>query len=239
MNRSVALYLEKHMPDFALFKTFTMPEKSAVSVFREASIRAGEVKMHNIQFNNSVDSYSDIICLIEAETCPVKQKYLRMCLHSAFTEHKFWTIDDIVRLADKLVKDMRLTASFLHPLKNYVDLLTMRLVSMSVDGIQPTPENFMTREELSAFTLEFNDLIPKHLAATKLVIEVASSKMVEGFYKSAGLVLAYDNSKVAVYLETENSVKLIELDKTCKAQTLSDGSLRVSKLERKTKRKSL
>ena len=160
-----------------------------------------------------------------------------MCLHSAFKESKYRTIDEMVVNSDKVVKDLKLMVSCLHPYKNYVDLITNRLLSMSVDSAQPQSDNFFRQEEIVQFANKLNSYLPKFMAAVKMAIDIKSSHMIQKPYKSKSIVLAYNSSKVALYVETENQVVIVDLDKTCKVLTQQDGSLRITRSEKRAKKK--
>jgi hypothetical protein len=162
---------------------------------------------------------------------------MKMCLQSAFKECKFRTIDEILVISDRIVKDLKLMVSCLHPFKNYVDLLTNRLISMSIDSVQPGPDNFLRPEEMTNFSHKLNSHIPKFMAAVKLSIDIKSSQMIMESYKSKSIVLAYNTSKVALYVETENQVIIVNLDKSYKVLTLSDGSLKITRPDKRSKKK--
>lgn len=237
IGRTVAMYLEKYMVDNTLFKLFEMPEKNNLATLRDSMIRIGEIERAQISLTNHADSFADLITAIEGEPVSIKQKYMKMCLHSAFREAKFRTIDEIVAISDKVVKDHKLMVSCLHPFKNYVDLLTNRLLSMSVDSVMPVPDNYLRPEEMTSFSHKLNDHIPKYMAAVKLAIDIKSSQMIEDSYKSGAIVLSYNTSKVALYVETENQVIIVDLDKSFKVTTQSDGSLKITRPDKRAKKK--
>lgn len=239
-SRCVAQYLEKHMAEYTLFKTFEKPDSQSSAVLKDALLRIGEVEASRTQFSNTSDSFSDLITLIEEEKSWMRQSYLRMCLYSSFKEHKFKTIDELVEHSDWIMKDLKLTVSFMHPFKSYVDLATARLLSMSVEEAQPGPDTFMTKEELAEFSSSFNQFIPKYTAAVKLAIDIGSSKHIFEPYSSKAIVLGFDMSKVALYLGTENQIKIVELDKLYRVQTHTDGSLRINKIiDKRNKKKKI
>lgn len=225
------------MAEFTLFKTFELPDNQSAMILKDALKRIGEIDASKSDFTNKSDSFSDLITLIEDEKSWLRQNFLRMCLYSAFKEHKFKTIDEIVDNSDKIMKDLKLTVSFMHPFKSYVDMITVRLIAISIDQTLPTPDTFMTLEELVEFSHNFNEFIPKYIGAVKLAIDIGSSKHIFEPYCSKSIVLAYDLKKVALYLGTENQIKIVELDRSNRVQALPDGSLRISKADKRNKKK--
>lgn len=182
VNRAVAIYLEKYMIDHTLFKLFEMPERSNLSTLREALIRIEEIEKSQVPLNNNADSFSDLILMIDSESVTIKQKYMKMCLYSAFRECKYRSIDDILKITDRVVKDLKLMVSFLHPFRSYVDLLTNRLLAMSVDSVVPGPDNYLKEEEIREFSERINNHLPKFIAAVKLAIDIKSSHQIKDSY---------------------------------------------------------
>lgn len=214
-----------------------MPEVSQLATLRESLIRIGEIEKSHVPLSNHADSFSDLITMIDGETLSIKQKYMKMCLHSAFREVKFRTIDQIVQVSDRVLKDLKLMVSCLHPFKNYVDLLNNRLLAMSVDSLQPGADTYLRPEEMTSFSHKMNEHLPKFMAAVKLAIDIKSSQMIEDSYKSKAIVLAYNTAKVALYVETENQVILVDLDKSFKVLTQNDGSLKITRSDKRPKKK--
>lgn len=162
-----------------------------------------------------------------------------MVLHSAF---KDFHLDTLARLNDpanpiRFMKNLKPVASCLNPLHSYVDMMNLRLLSYCLAGVQPNDSNFLVGAKLTEYLRDVNDLIPRVTSGVKCAKDIHLNTTGQTD-KSSSLVLAINKSFIGVFVDYENAVNLIELnDKQYKIAFPSEGYLKISKLEKKSKKK--
>ena len=164
-----------------------------------------------------------------------------MCLHCTFREHKYEILENIKMRSDKYMNDMSIFAPCMNPLQNYVDMMNVRLLSLSTDSSNTEDKHpFFTTEQLSNFTREINNLTPRISTGCKLVKE---SYYYQQFYSQShslkfdALLLSVEKFRALIFIEKEILVKSIYIDKFAKVTQVNEGLFKMIKPDRKSKKK--
>lgn len=244
--RVIACYLERSLPDYAIFKVYDFPSRNSLKIIEAALGITNELENISVQsLSSSAETFDDLIELIISERRDkhnlVKSKFLEMSLRSAFKHFKYETLDqinDTSSLTHKMT-GVHLVAPSLNPLHNYLDLLNVKLLAMSADNIQPSEATLLTHKSMAEFLSKYNAQLPKHQQGIKF------TKDIQYFYEtfsrqhftwSNGLIMYCDKNQCIVYSEHENAVKYIEYDKMTKVTAQADGTIKLYRPDKKAKK---
>lgn len=244
-SRMIATYLQRKCPELTLFKVFETPSAHTLEMLKEALECVGERIESELGFSDTAESYSALINHILSIPQKTKQKFLLLAVHCTFKDPKFETLEHLEeRLTPaKYISYMHPVVSCMNPLQNYIDLLTVWLLSIVAKDRKPDETNFLSPEDIEDFCQSYNQTLPN--INTGLQVLKDNYRYFKNPNKGASVVAEKTNMmivklgkiKVACYLESENWLRTIQLDRLGRIQQGPEGFSRIIKNDKKSKRK--